>query len=99
VVLKTSRVGGPTRLVALARRAAAARLPVVVTDAIESAVGMRAAVHAAAAVAGDAGAAVGLGGAQLATEHAILRTPWLEPSGPGFTVTTPMPPAEGRARA
>ncbi len=97
VVLKTSRVGGPTRLVALARRAAAARLRVVVTDAIESAVGMRAAVHAAAAVA--AGAAVGLGGAQLATEHAILRTPWLVPSGPGFAVTTPAPTAEERAHA
>jgi o-succinylbenzoate synthase len=89
VVLKASRIGGPTRLVALARRAVAAGRPVVVTDAIESAVGMRAAVHAAAAVAGGAAAAVGLGGAQLAIEHAILRGPWLVPSGPAFAVTTP----------
>src|SRR5207253_9962157 len=77
VVLKAVRVGGPTRLVALARRAHAASLPVVVTDGIESAVGMRVALHAAAAVPG-AVHAVGLGGAQLladADPEALRRPP------------------------
>ena len=50
VVLKAARVGGPTRLLALARRAHAAGLPVIVTDAIESAVGTGVAVHVAAAL-------------------------------------------------
>lgn len=92
VVLKAARVGGPTRLVALARRAAAAGLAVTVTDAIESGVGMRQAVHAAAALAGtdgaDAGAvaAVGLGGAQLLASEAALRVPVLAPVGPGTAV-------------
>lgn len=85
VVLKAARVGGPTRLVALARRARAAGLPVVVTDGIESAVGTGVAVHAAAAAGVDL--AVGLGGAQLVPGLAALRGPAVRPSGPGFAIT------------
>lgn len=84
VVLKGARVGGPTRLVALARRARAAGLPVVVTDGIESAVGTGVAVHAAAAIGGRL--AVGLGGVQLVDVLAALRTPEVQPSGPGFAL-------------
>lgn len=84
VVLKAARVGGPTALVALARRAVAAGLPVTVTDAIESGVGMRHAVHAAAALSETA--AVGLGGAQLVPAEEALRTPVLVATGPGIAV-------------
>ncbi len=92
VVLKAVRVGGPTRLLALARRAHAAGLPVVVTDGIESAVGMRVALHAAAALAG-AIHAVGLGGAQLLADHEAeaLRRPYLAVRGPGYAVEVPAP--------
>jgi o-succinylbenzoate synthase len=84
VVLKAGRVGGPTRLVALARWARAAGLTVVVTDGIEGAVGTGVAVHAAAAIGTDL--AVGLGGAQLVDALAALRGPWVRPSGPGFAI-------------
>lgn len=93
VVLKAARVGGPTALVALARRAAAAGMPVTVTDAIESGVGMCHAVHAAAALA-ETGA-VGLGGAQLVPAEAALRAPALVAIGPGITVA----PGRGGGRA
>lgn len=84
VVLKAGRVGGPSRLVALARRARAAGLPVVVTDGIESAVGTGVAVHAAAAAGVDL--AVGLGGAQLVAALAAFRGPEVRPSPPGFAI-------------
>jgi o-succinylbenzoate synthase len=90
VVLKAARVGGPTRLVALARLAHAAGLPVIVTDSIESTIGMSVAVHVAAALPGPR-FAVGLGGAQLlmaesgVAPHPLCR-PWLAPVGPGWGV-------------
>ncbi len=90
VVLKAARVGGATRLVALARRAHAAGLSVVVTDAIESRVGMAVAVHAAAALA-EPRAAVGLGGAQLALAAAGCAEPVLVPCGPGGALVAPSP--------
>ncbi|MEB2284333.1 MAG: o-succinylbenzoate synthase [Polyangiaceae bacterium UTPRO1] len=88
VVLKAARLGGMSRLVALARQATQAGLPVVVTDAIESRVGIGVAVHAAAVVAarGAVPAAVGLGGAQLVAAAAALRTPELGAVGPGYDV-------------
>ena len=99
VVLKAVRAGGPTRLVALARRALAAGLPVTVTDAIESGVGMGHALHAAAALLAngapsdrtdEGGAtlvgAVGLGGAQLAPSEAAFCRPFLAAVGPGIAV-------------
>lgn len=98
VVLKAVRVGGPTRLVALARRAHAAGLPVVVTDGIESAVGMRVALHAAAALPG-AVHAVGLGGAQLlgAADAEGLRRPSLTVAGPGYAVEGSAPTSAAAA--
>lgn len=84
VVLKAARVGGPTRLVQLARRARAAGLPVVVTDGIEGAVGTGVAVHAAAAI--ETNLAVGLGGVQLVDALASSRGPWVRPSGAGFGI-------------
>lgn len=84
VVLKAGRVGGPTRLVALARRARAVGLPVVVTDGIEGIVGTGVAVHAAAA--SGTALAVGLGGAQLVDALAVVRGPWVRPSGAGFGI-------------
>jgi o-succinylbenzoate synthase len=105
VVLKAARVGGPTRLVALARTADAAGMPVTVTDAIESAVGMQVAVHAAAAL--RAATAVGLGGAQLlraAVGRArgqldALRAPAVVARGPGLDVTAATAPRSAFARA
>ncbi len=82
LVLKAGRVGGPSRLVALARRAAAAGLPVVVTDGIEGPIGTGVAVHAAAAI--GAPLAIGLGGMQLA--RAMQRRPWVTAGGPGFAI-------------
>jgi len=99
VILKAARVGGPTRLVALAQRARAAGLPVIVTDSIESAIGMSIAVHVAAALPGP-GSAVGLGGAQLlapaagAASHP-LGVPWLRPAGPGLVVAPGVVVGEG----
>ncbi len=84
VVLKAGRVGGPTRLVALARRARAAGMPVIVTDGIEGAVGTGVAVHAAAAI--GTRLAVGLGGVQLVDALAAFRGPWVRPSGLGFAI-------------
>lgn len=95
VVLKAARVGGPTRLLALARYAQLAALPVVVTDSLESVIGMSLALHMAAALP-EPRAAVGLGGAQLvaadgpAGSHR-LRVPRLVPGGPGLTVAAPDP--------
>lgn len=93
VVLKAARVGGPTRLVALARRAHAAGLAVIVTDAIESVVGTGVAAHAAAAVPASGGA-VGLGGMQLTLDGGD-RSPWVMPAGPGFALVPCEAPGVG----
>jgi o-succinylbenzoate synthase len=66
VVLKPMRVGGPTRTLELGRRLGVSGLRVVLTDAIETAVGRAAVVHAAAALAALNGPeAIGLGGLEL----------------------------------
>ncbi len=66
VVLKPARVGGPTRTLEIARRLGASGFRVVLTDAIETAVGRAAVVHAAAALATFNGSeAIGLGGLEL----------------------------------
>lgn len=62
-VLKTGRVGGVTRAIELGRRARGHGLEVVVTDAIETSIGMSAALQVAAALSAKP-AAVGLGGAR-----------------------------------
>ncbi|MCC6849444.1 MAG: o-succinylbenzoate synthase [Deltaproteobacteria bacterium] len=97
VVLKAARLGGPSRVVAIADEATRAGLPVVVTDAIESGVGMRIAAHVAAVCAarGAAPSAVGLGGAQLAPGEEALRVPALRVDGPGFAVTPAEAPGVG----
>ena len=50
LVLKAARLGGPTRCVEIARLAGTVGIKVVVTDLIESAVGMSTAVHLASAL-------------------------------------------------
>ncbi len=64
VVLKLARVGGPSAAIRLARQARDHGLRVVFTDSIETIIGRRATLHAAAALA-EPRAAVGLGGAVL----------------------------------
>jgi o-succinylbenzoate synthase len=90
VVLKAARLGGPTRSLKLASIAAAAGMRTVVTDSIETAIGMGVAVHLAAAIPGPR-SAVGLGGARLLTGSAeapcdLGRSPSLMPAGPGFRI-------------
>jgi o-succinylbenzoate synthase len=98
LVVKTARVGGPTPAVALARVAARRGLRVVVTDSIESPVGMRAALHVAAALA-EPRLAVGLGGASLLAEvDPDFDAPMLRAAGPGFAVA-PVEDVESVARA
>lgn len=66
VVLKPMRVGGPTRTLEMGRRLGERGLRVVLTDAIETAVGRAAVVHAAAALATfNRPEAIGLGGLEL----------------------------------
>ncbi|MBI3767970.1 MAG: o-succinylbenzoate synthase [Deltaproteobacteria bacterium] len=91
LIVKAGRVGGPTRALALARVAAQRGLGVIVTDSIESAVGMGAALHIAAALATPV-LAVGLGGARHLTdvEHA-LTAPLLRAAGPGLAVAAVSP--------
>jgi o-succinylbenzoate synthase len=86
LVVKAVRVGGPTRALALARVAAQCGLGVIVTDSIESAVGMGAALHVAAVLA-TPGLAVGLGGARLLADiDRALTAPLLRAAGPGLAV-------------
>lgn len=86
LVVKPARVGGPRRALTLARAAARLGLRVVVTDSIESAVGTRAALHVAAALAAPR-LAVGLGGAcQLTDVPDELTAPALRACGPGLAV-------------
>ncbi len=91
LVLKLARVGGPLRAMELARTAHDAHLAVVMTDSIESSIGMQATVQVAAALGFDAGP-LGLGGASLLADDIVARgrvcaQPQVEVSGPGLGVT------------
>ncbi|HYB91144.1 MAG TPA: o-succinylbenzoate synthase [Candidatus Binataceae bacterium] len=91
VVLKAARIGGPTRLIEIARLAEAAGMKVVVTDSIETAVGMSLAVHVAAVLSPPRSAA-GLGGARALSEPSAAGldfpiAPAVIACGPGLTVT------------
>lgn len=91
VVLKTARVGGPTRLFEIATLAQSAGIKVVVTDSIETSVGMSIAVHLAAALSPPRSAA-GLGGARVLSSISAPGFPFrIAPSlaarGPGLTVS------------
>ncbi len=95
IVLKAARLGGPSRCLEIARAARAAGVAkIVVTDSIESSVGMSAAVHLAAAVAA-ARPAVGLGGASFGFAltggfgegGAAHDAPWAAPCGPGLDIS------------
>ena len=95
VVLKAARLGGPTRCVEIARLAATAGIKVVVTDSIESAVGMSAAVHLAAALS-RRGTAVGAGGARFFPADSFCGVEFplaaqLLPDGPGLRVSAYTP--------
>lgn len=97
VVLKAARLGGPTRALALARAAAAHGLRVVITDSLESGVGMRVAVHLAAALPLPR-PAVGLGGVRLLAVHGDRAAhtppaPCLTAIGPGLEVVPADEPA------
>ncbi len=92
IVLKAARVGGASRCVELARTAALSGLTPVVTDSLESAIGMSLAVHLAQAV--STGIAAGLAGARFLSDAgdipAHFREPVeLEPCGPGLDVALP----------
>lgn len=99
IVLKAARLAGPTRVLALARAAATYGIRTVVSDSLESVVGMSVAVHLAA-VSPPPRSAVGLGGARLlAPSRAGTRhpraTPFLTPIGPGFDVAPSVEAASG----
>jgi o-succinylbenzoate synthase len=92
IVFKAARVGGASRCVELARTASVSGLTPVITDSLESAIGMSLAVHLAAAV--SAGVAAGLAGARFLSDAgdipAHFREPVeLEPCGPGLDVALP----------
>jgi o-succinylbenzoate synthase len=91
LVLKAARLGGPTRCVEIARLAASAGIKVVVTDSIESAVGMSTAVHLASALS-RRGTAVGAGGARFFADASMCgvefpTTSQIFPDGPGLNVS------------
>ncbi len=95
LVLKAARLGGPTRCVEIARLAGTAGIKVVVTDSIESAVGMSTAVHLASALSRH-GTAVGAGGARFfpAGSFCGVEFPSVSqvlPSGPGLNVSAHTP--------
>ena len=102
LVLKLARVGGPTRALALARAAEERGLRVVVTDSIETAIGMGATAHLAAALRTPR-AAVGFGGAHVLDTgrhgHAPFASPSLVASGPGLGVTRAANDTGARSRA
>jgi o-succinylbenzoate synthase len=89
IVLKAARLGGLGRCAALASLGARAGLAPCVTDSLESAVGMAAAVHLAAALPYPALAA-GLGGARCIAPSALTPFPYasaaLKAIGHGFAV-------------
>jgi o-succinylbenzoate synthase len=70
IVLKGARIGGLARAATIGGAAARFGMKVVVTDSIESEIGMAAAVHLAAAVATPS-LAIGLGGASLLKDHRL----------------------------
>lgn len=98
VVLKPARLGGPTRTLELGRLLGASGLRVVLTDAIETAVGRAVVVHAAAALATLSGPeAIGLGGLELlapdpdaelsdAAADDVAGVTSFAASGPGLTI-------------
>ena len=95
IVLKAARLGGPSRCLEIARAARAAGVAkIVVTDSIESSVGMSAAIHLATAVAA-ARPAAGLGGASFGFAltggfgegGSAHDAPWVAPCGPGLNVS------------
>ena len=89
IVLKAARLGGLSQCAELAALAARAGLAPCVTDSIESAVGMSAAVHLAAALPKPT-LALGLGGARYISARALAPFPGFSPSlraaGAGFAV-------------
>jgi o-succinylbenzoate synthase len=90
VVLKPGRTGGVLRALALARAAHERGIRCVLTDAIETATGRAAVVHAAAALPGIP-EAIGLGGCGLLDDEPLC--PQLWPTGPGMktSMSVPMP--------
>ena len=99
LVLKAARLGGPTRCVEIARLAATAGIKVVVTDSIESMVGMSTAVHLASALS-RRGTAVGAGGARFfpAGSFCGVEFPSVSqvlPDGPGLNVSA-YPPRKAK---
>ncbi len=93
VVLKAARVGGPSKCVEIAELARAAGVGrIVVTDSMESSVGMSAAVHLATVIA-SAGTAIGLGGARFFQSCGFDDVPAMHDAsrvaacGPGLTVS------------
>ena len=95
LVLKAARLGGPTRCVEIARLAAGAGIKVVVTDSIESAVGMSTAVHLASALS-RRGTAVGAGGARFFPAGSFCGVEFppvsqVLPNGPGLNVSVYTP--------
>lgn len=93
VVLKAARVGGPSKCVEIAQSAQAAGIrTLVVTDSMESSIGMSAAVHLASAIA-TAGTAIGLGAARFFHSSgfddvpAIYDAPRVAARGPGLAVS------------
>jgi o-succinylbenzoate synthase len=95
LVVKAARVGGQTRCVEIARLAQSAGIEVVVTDSIESAVGMSAAVHLAS-VLSRRGAAAGVGGVRLLSTVSSCGVEFptvaqVIPVGPGLNVSAQAP--------
>ena len=95
VILKAARLGGPTRCVEIAAMARSAGIKVVVTDSIESAVGMSAAIHLASALS-PRGTAAGAGGARFFADASICGVAFpsasqMFPDGPGLNVSAHAP--------
>jgi|YelNatPaOPRAMG01_1025707.scaffolds.fasta_scaffold01080_16 o-succinylbenzoate synthase len=93
VVLKAARVGGLSKCIELAQLARAAGIrTLVVTDSIESSIGMSATVHLASAIA-TAGTAIGLGGARFFQSSEFDGVPAIHDAarvaarGPGLAVS------------
>jgi o-succinylbenzoate synthase len=84
IVLKAARLGGPSRVLELAQAARVEALRVVVTDSIETTVGMSAAVHTAAALPAPP-LTLGLGGSWFLDVPAFP-VPLLQAAGPGLDV-------------
>lgn len=93
LVLKAARVGGPSKCLEIVKAARAIGVAkIVITDSMETAVGMSAAIHLAASLA-PVGTAVGLGGAESAVPGsvdgvaAVREASWVYASGPGLSVS------------